>query len=242
LATRRTARPLGTVVVESLHGGTLDGCDPSWPGPVGYPRCNQYAGEREHAAAHVRLGDGGERAGQGVASAWITFDLHSLPTGESLPARARGALRIVHGDSRDVAVYRVLQLASIDAATMVASRLADHPASCSSLRELSARMGAAQVDWVARQLVTGELKILWRLREPATRPQAAAPERAAPTPRAVARPASAPTPVDQTFPPDLDVPAIAQSLKNAAADGVPFCEECTKAQQQQQQNAAAETA
>ncbi len=41
---------------------------------------------------------------------------------------------------------------------------------------------------------------------------------------------SAPGPEAPLFPPDVDVLAIAEAQKRAAAEGVPFCEECLRAQ------------
>jgi hypothetical protein len=42
-----------------------------------------------------------------------------------------------------------------------------------------------------------------------------------------------PTPGYSTFPPGLDALAVAQVLKDAARDGVPFCEECMKSAMQE---------
>ena len=41
---------------------------------------------------------------------------------------------------------------------------------------------------------------------------------------------SAPAPEAPLFPPDIDALAIAEAQKQAAAEGVPFCEECLRAQ------------
>jgi hypothetical protein len=50
----------------------------------------------------------------------------------------------------------------------------------------------------------------------------------------VGRPApprdSTPPPEAPLFPSDIDALAIAEAQKRAAADGVPFCEECLRAQ------------
>ena len=219
---------MGAVAGVAVFGGTLDRCAPSFPGCVGYPL---FPGldQRQPAAT----------AGRAYApGAWITFDVSTLPTGESLPARARGSLRIVPANDNDGG-YSRLEFETTDQARQAATLVANHPWGGERLRELSARTGAGQVEWLAEQLHAGRLKILWRLREPPIRPQATAPVRPpAPAPRAIPTTRAATAP-DSTFPPDLDAAAVAQSLKNAAADGVPFCEECMKAQAREEARAGA---
>jgi hypothetical protein len=218
VATRRTTRPIGAGTGNVASGSTLGGCEPSLPGCVGYPT---------GAGPDQRKPPGMCRAH--ATGAWVSFDLSGLPTGEALQGTARGSLRIIRADEDDGG-YRHLTFKALSHARQAATRLASHPVIGERLRELSARTGAGQVGWLAEQLHTGRLEVLWRLREPPIRPQAAAPVRPpAPAPRAIPTTRSAAAP-DSTFPPDLDAAAVAQSLKNAAADGVPFCEECMKAQ------------
>jgi hypothetical protein len=228
LATRRTARPIGAGAGDAVFGGTLDGCAPSFPGCVGYP-AGACLDQPEPAASTGRAL---------AAGAWISFDVSTLPTGEALPARARGSLRIIAASDND-GDYSRLEFDTTDQARQAATLVANHPLVDERLRELSARTGANQVEWLAEQLHAGRLKILWRLREPPIRPQAAAPVRPpAPAPRAIPTTRATAVP-DSTFPPDLDAAAVAQSLKDAAADGVPFCEECMKAQARENATAGA---
>ena len=71
-------------------------------------------------------------------------------------------------------------------------------------------------------------------------PPAAAPATEAPASRPRTAPAPAPTPAaDTTFEPNLDVAAQVSALKQAAQDGVPFCEECARAAAKQTLEAAA---
>ena len=73
----------------------------------------------------------------------------------------------------------------------------------------------------------------------AARPAAAAPPAAAAS-SARPAPAAAPAPAaETTFGPDLDVAAQVAALKQAARDGVHFCEECAKAAARRAQAGAA---
>jgi hypothetical protein len=135
----------------------------------------------------------------------------------------------VHSGESD-AGYRQLVFETPDEAREAASRLADHSAAARQLIGLSGVDGIRLIAWTAERLEAGDLKILWRRRERITiaqAPVAATP----PAPRRTAAPAkpSAPTPAYSTFPAGIDAAAIAQILKDAAKDGVPFCEECMKA-------------
>jgi hypothetical protein len=80
-----------------------------------------------------------------------------------------------------------------------------------------------------------QLQFLGQAQAPAATP-APAP---APAPVSRPRPAAAATPAaspsgDATFGSDLDVAAMVATLRAAADDGVPFCEECAKAAARQQ--------
>lgn len=130
----------------------------------------------------------------------------------------------------DDAGYRRLEVANGGAARELAERLAEHSAAARTLADLSGVSGIRLAAWTAEELQAGRLKILWRKRTqlvigvtPAAAP--AAPRR---TPTPVS--SSPPTPQYSTFPPDIDAAAIARVLQDAARDGVPFCEECMKAQ------------
>jgi hypothetical protein len=144
-------------------------------------------------------------------------------------ATSRAHVRVARSSESD-AGYERLSFQSTDAALIAARRLLDHAAAAAHLRGLLNLTGARLVSATADRLVSGELKILWRRREPGVRPAAAAPSRPPPPTARPIAPASRPAAVDSTFPPNLDADAVAQSLKNAAANGVPFCEECTKTQ------------
>ena len=216
MSTARTARPIGSFLVAPTRGETLDRYSPSIPGPLGYA-CGD-AWERPDSAGHV-----GNRH---ALHTWLPFDLDTLPTEQSLPARARGSIRIASSSESD-ASYGHVRVPTRHRANEVAARLIDDSAARSLLRQISMRGAAAQVSWVAEQLLSGRLIVLWRLREPPIRPPAAAPMRPpAPTPRAI--PTAAAAAPDSTFPPDLDAAVMAQCLKDAAADAMPFCEECAK--------------
>lgn len=135
--------------------------------------------------------------------------------------------------------YRRLEFPTPEASREIAARLAEQRAAAVQLVALSGLSGDRLTEWAARQFYEGGLKILWRRRERFTlseAPAAAAP----PAPRRTPSPASPsqPSPVYSTFPPGLDALAVAQVLKNAARDGVPFCEECMKAQTERDQEQA----
>lgn len=96
----------------------------------------------------------------------------------------------------------------------------------------------ALLDLLAAQISAGVMRVcgqrsettLYRLvlTQAAAPPPAPAPS-PAPTP---ARGSAAPPPlaaVDSTFPASLDVAAMVATLRQAAQEGVPFCEECAKA-------------
>jgi hypothetical protein len=89
---------------------------------------------------------------------------------------------------------------------------------------------------LAGELVAGRVRVWYSAVEQTstgTGPTAAPPP-PPPTAGAPLRPAAPATPLPQPeetdFSPDLDIAAIAAVLKEAALDGVPFCEECLKRQ------------
>ena len=102
---------------------------------------------------------------------------------------------------------------------------------------------AALADWISSQLAAGRIRIcdpfvnaIGQFKQdtgiPAP-PPSAAPERAFPLAarqQNVSKSSGSAVPVEQAaFPADVDVAALAQTLKNAAQAGVPFCEECQRA-------------
>ena len=119
------------------------------------------------------------------------------------------------GDDAPLATLRLTALTMADGTEL--SRLDDHQL----------------VDHLAASVATG------RLRSAGARPKlrrlvlAAAPAPApAPPPPAAARraaPVAPPAAVEGTFGSELDVAAMVAVLVQAAQDGVPFCEECTRA-------------
>jgi hypothetical protein len=166
-------------------------------------------------------------AGKPDSGAWIPLDLKQPASSKTSSGPSRAHVRVARSSESD-AGYERLSFQSTDAALAAAMRLVDHPAAAAHLRDLLALTGSRLVTGTADRLVSGELKILWRRREPGVRPAAAAPSRPPPPTARPIAPASRPAAVDSTFPPDLDADAVAQSLRSAAADGVPFCEECMK--------------
>jgi len=140
-----------------------------------------------------------------------------------------GLVRIALRGESD-ANYRRLTFEDEAAFSEAAELLTEHPESARQLRELGGQYSVDLAGWTAEQLRSGALKLLWRRREPLSEaePEAAPP----PPPRRPAAPApsSPPTPAYSTFPADLDAVAVANSLKAAAENGVPFCEECMKAE------------
>lgn len=89
---------------------------------------------------------------------------------------------------------------------------------------------AAVFDQVVAWLATGKLRLALPPREIAARsgkkPEAQAPIAEPARPAAASEPA--PALVESTFPDDIDAPAIAAAMKEAARLGIPFCEECTR--------------
>jgi hypothetical protein len=100
-------------------------------------------------------------------------------------------------------------------------------------------MGGVLISWTADRLRAGDLQLIWRQRERTaiTPPAPTGPAPAPLAPRRRPPPSSTPSPQYSTFQPDLDAAAVAQGLKSAAQAGVPFCEECRKAEQARQSTA-----
>jgi hypothetical protein len=234
VATRRTTRPLGASGASALSVGTLDGCFPSYPGPVSSIAFDAYGQPCKSAPAAA---DSERRGGKSDNGAWIPLDLKEPASNKATSATSRALVRIALAAASD-AGYERLAFKGKDEARTAAVRLVDHPVAASILRALLGYTGPRLVTVTTERLLSGELKILWRRREPGVRPAAAAPARPPPPTSRPIAPASRPAAVDSTFPPDLDADAVAQSLKNAAADGVPFCEECMKAQAARNTSAA----
>ena len=161
----------------------------------------------------------------------------SQPSGQSVRmARIALAAESNAGDERLVFKTR-------DEAGEAAARLVEHPSTAARLRELGGVGDTQLVAWTTAQLYAGDLKVLLRVpavgsaSAPASTPRSTSRRPPSPRPRAPAPP-SPQTPEYSTFPPDLDGAAVAETLKQAATDGVPFCEECMKAAEAARNNAS----
>lgn len=111
--------------------------------------------------------------------------------------------------------------------------------------ELSRLDDAQLKDLLSPALMSGRLTsvlgtpvVLRGLTQSAAPAAAPPPAAAASSPRAAPAPAPAPA-ADTTFEPGLDVVAQVAALKQAAQDGVPFCEECAKAAAKRAQESVA---
>jgi hypothetical protein len=142
LATRRTTRPLGASGVAALSFGTLDGCFPSYPGPVssvafdasGQPwNAARGAGEPERLFQSSRF----MSAGKPDSGAWIPLDLKQPASNKSSSGPSRAHVRVARSSESD-AGYERLSFQSTDAALAAAMRLVDHPAAAAHLRDLLA--------------------------------------------------------------------------------------------------------
>jgi hypothetical protein len=175
----------------------------------------------------------GEAGPQPQVATWVALDLGDGSSDDAANSGASRLVRIASAGETEAGCQRV-PVDRRDDAERIAALLAGHHLLAPQLRRFRGRVGPPPVDWTVDQLVSGQLKVLWRFRQPlvvGTTPHAA-PNVAPPPPRAAwTPPAPAATPVDSTFPPDLDAAAIASVLADAARDGVPFCEECMKAAQ-----------
>jgi len=220
LASCRTPGPVGAVLPDALSAGTLARRVPTLPGPVDpFTSSARQHGRVPHGMARV----------SSSAGRWIDVGLAGPDGDGSAADPSRGLVRIVRADE-SAAGYRRLRFESHEAAREAAMSLAEHPAASAQLLDLGGPGGNRHCTWITEQLLTGQLKVLWRKRTSLAiaAPPAAAPP---PAPRRTPAPAapSSPTPEYSTFPPGLDALAVAQVLKDAAQDGVPFCEECMKA-------------
>jgi hypothetical protein len=203
---------------EATFSGTLARSAPALPGPVAVMAAS--ADDRAWMAA---------AASATATGGWIALELGSSAADGRPVAEATGLVRIARA-SEDDAGYRRLQIANGDQARELAERLVEHPAAARTLAGLSGVSGIRLAAWTAEELQAGRLKILWRRRTQLV--VGAAPAAAPVAPRRSPAPVSSspPTPQYSTFPPDVDAAAIARVLQGAARDGVPFCEECMKAQ------------
>jgi hypothetical protein len=209
-----------TNVPDPLLAGTLARWWPPSPGPLGIAP----------SSAGDAIGREGAPDTPAEIRAWIAMEIGSSDDDATVPSSTpTGMLRLARREESD-ANYRRLAFEDEAAARDAADRLAEHPVSARQLRELGGHFSVDLAAWTAERLRSGALKILWRRREPLSEaePEAAPP----PQPRRPAAPApsSPPTPAYSTFPADLDAAAVANSLRAAAQQGVPFCEECMKAQ------------
>ena len=218
MASSRQPGPVGMSASEATFSGTLARSAPALPGPVAVMAAS--ADDRAWMAA---------AASATATGGWIALELGSSAADGRPVAEATGLVRIARA-SEDDAGYRRLQIANGDQARELAERLVEHPAAARTLAGLSGVSGIRLAAWTAEELQAGRLKILWRRRTQLV--VGAAPAAAPVAPRRSPAPVSSspPTPQYSTFPPDVDAAAIARVLQGAARDGVPFCEECMKAQ------------
>jgi len=219
LASSRQPGPVGTAVPDAISAGTLVRRAPTLPGSVGLSAFDAPDAERALRGRPEVSTTGG----------WIPFEPESPESGEPANEQSRGLVIIARAAESD-AGYRRLEFATPEAAREIAARLAENRTAAAQLSALGGASGNRLADWAARQFHEGGLKVLWRQRERFTlsaAPAAAAP----PAPRRTPSPASPSLPTTEysTFPPGLDALAVAQVLRDAARDGVPFCEECMKA-------------
>jgi len=220
MASSRKPGPVGMSASDAIFSGTLARSAPSFPGPVADVAVSAHDRLWMPAAAPATTTGG-----------WIALDLGSAAP-EGRPVADSAGVVLIARASEDDAGYRRLEVATHDVARELAERLAEHPAAARTLADLSGVSGIRLAAWTAEELQAGRLKILWRKRTqlvlgaiPAAAPPPVTPRRT-PAPAAP----SLPTPQYSTFPPDADAAAIARVLQDAARDGVPFCEECMKAQ------------
>jgi hypothetical protein len=223
VACSRQPGPVGAQISDVLIAGTLARCAPALPGPVEPVTIDARNGP--HAQFSLLRAS--------AAGKWFAMEFGTTESGQPSSATPGGVVRIARPDESD-AGYRRLLFETPDEARDAARRLVDDSAAAAQLSDLSGFGGIRLFAWTAERLEAGDLRILWRRRERITiaeAPTAAPP----PAPRRTPAPArpSAPTPAYSTFPAGIDAAAIAQVLQAAAQDGVPFCEECVKAQAEQ---------
>ena len=202
--------PIGDAIDGALDSGVLARALAVRPGVIGSAALRTDAG---HVAFEVR-------------HPWIAIDLNEgLPEVDAAEARY-GLVRIVPAREPDHG-YVVLVFETAAALRDATSKLAEHPEGSAALRAMSGLVGPALAAWLTERLESDRLKILWRRRSPFVIAEAP-PE---PPPPPVARRAATPsTPSAEytTFPSGFDVATGVAALRQAAQDGVPFCEECMK--------------
>lgn len=213
MASLRRPGPLGDEIDGLLESGTLARARPTRPGVI----------ESHALLADTRL----HRTTSVAAQFWIAIDLtEGLPEPDTA-AGDTGLVRIVDARALDHGNVR-LSFESTPVRRDAVAKLVEHTESSAVLRAMSGLAGDALADWLTERLAAGDLKILWRRRAPLIIAEAAPAPPPPPAPRRMAT-AAPPAPAYTTFPPDFDALAVAESLRAAAQDGVPFCEECMKA-------------
>jgi hypothetical protein len=216
VASYRQSGPIGIGDAPPAISGTLARTAPSFAGPI--------RSLNVPATSHAILQGTGDRRIASISSRWVRdWD-------GARPATTRGVVRLAWAGEWEAGCDRI-NFDTHESAQRTATLLVQNPVLAAELRSLSNVAGPLLISRTASQLHSGELKLLWRPRAQQIYAPVAVP---APPPAPVQRQRPAPSgPSAQysTFPPDLDASAIAQSLKAAAQDGVPFCEECRKAQE-----------
>lgn len=211
MASSRLPGPIGFTPASTDRNRTRSGWFPSWPGNLAKANRAQDAGQVT------------------VASTWIDFDIDKLGATVKHDAVAGTAIRLASVDESDSGYARI-EFATLEQASIAATRLLASPALATQLRERSGSGSNQLIDWTTQQLHVEALKVLWRQRTPVVVSiEPPAPPTAPPRPAPAWTPPPAPAPAYATFPPDFDAEAVAQALVDAARDGIPFCEECKNA-------------
>jgi hypothetical protein len=169
--------------------------------------------------------------------AWVELKLVDLSTNKGRPAQTGTLVRLARASESESRYLRVV-LSTPESTKNAAEQLIANRELAVQLREVSGIAGTKLIEWTAQQLLAGEIHVVWRPRTPLVISVEAPPPpaKASPPPRAAAP--APPSPAYTTFPPDLDAALVAQSLIDAAKDGVPFCEECVEAADSEQRAGA----
>lgn len=144
---------------------------------------------------------------------WLDDNFGNADAAEGELSSGLANIAAAVADAADMALLRSRVAALVPG--VEASRITDHEV----------------VAWLGQGLADGRLArrgVPPRLLPLAPPPAAPTPPPPAPSPRRAAPPAPAAAPAT-TFSQALDVAAMVAVLRQAARDGVPFCEECAKA-------------
>jgi hypothetical protein len=222
------------------------------PGPVDFNSANEFAGELPRCATSVPGPVGwylptGYRSRPVSAppaiSGWFRLALSLAGSSPQTSEESTTIVRITLGSQSDFGGRRLVFKTREEAAA-AAVRLTKHPFASAELRQLSGVNDHQLAVWTSVQLYVGGLKILVRdesggsVAAPVSTRRASPRRSPLPPPRNAAR-SSRQSPAYSTFPADFDAGLVAEQLKQAAKEGVPFCEECMKAREAQHSDPAA---